>query len=196
MAKSLGNTVQWLLVLLVVTATVAFKVFEPTKESGFLADIPLSGFGFDGEKLEFTQDELNYLGGAEAIKHEYSQRGYELVVIVVDGTNNRHSVHDPVFCFRGAGFEVMQQQVFPLYNGQGRLISLGRDDERRNVAFWFSNGDARYTSFMRYLLESTAHRLTFGMLGSQPRMVTVHSVGRQIANWSTALDRFPVLMDI
>jgi hypothetical protein len=191
-----GKVLQWLIVLFVVAATFAFKVNATGQSQDALSDIPISGYGFDGRVLAFSEAERTFLGGAEAIKHEYSQANFRLVVVVVDGSNNRHAVHDPMFCLRGAGFEITNQTAFPIINGHGELISLAKGAAKQKVAFWFSNGEQRYTAFSRYLFESAVNRLTLGTIGTQPRMVTVYSVGERIPNWSSVLDRFPVLMDI
>ena len=191
-----GKFLQWTIVLFVMVATFVFKVNATDQQHSDLNDIPISGYGYDGRALEFSQAERAFLGKAEAIKHEYSQTGYRLVVVVVDGSNNRHAVHDPIFCLRGAGYETTGRQDFPIINGHGQLVSLAKGSIKQKVAYWFSNGEQRYTSFTRYLAESALNRLTLGTLGQQPKMVTVYSVGERIPNWSSLLDRFPVLMDI
>ena len=53
-------------------------------------DLPLT----DGEKAIFT--------GVTMLKRLAIAGGDRAVVTVIDGTKNRHAVHDPVFCFRGA----------------------------------------------------------------------------------------------
>jgi len=196
MSRTNGQFLQWLIILFVVLATFAFKIHATQQQHSSLHDVPVSGYGFDGRALEFSDAELAFLGKAEAIKHEYSQADYRLVVVVVDGSNNRHAVHDPIFCLRGAGYETTSNTEFPIINGHGQLISLANGSARQKVAFWFSNGEQRYTAFSRYLAESAINRLTFGAIGSQPKMITVYSTGGRIPNWSSILDRFPVLMDI
>lgn len=196
MGSANGKFLQWVIVLFVIAATFAFKVNATSQQHSALDDIPVSGYGYDGRALEFSQAERVFLGNAEAIKHEYSQASYRLIVVVVDGSNNRHAVHDPIFCLRGAGYETTGQAAFPIINGHGQLVSLAKGPTKQEVAYWFTNGEQRYTSFSRYLAESALNRLTLGKLGQQPKMVTVYSVGERIPNWSSLLDRFPVLLDI
>jgi hypothetical protein len=154
----------------------------------------MSGFGYAGIDLPFSTAEGTFLGDAHALKRRYVQGGTSLVVIAIDGANNRHVVHDPSFGFRDAGYELNKRRDFPLLNGNGTVLTLIKDDHAFEVAYWFSDGERRFTSYAEYLTRSALSRLSFGSWWAQPVMVTAHLEQSHGFGWEQAIDKFPVLM--
>ena len=42
----------------------------------------------------------------------------DLILIVIDAGQNIHAVHDPTFCFRGAGYQIVNQSDVLLPGGR------------------------------------------------------------------------------
>ena len=70
------------------------------------------------------------------------------MVLVVDGTEDRHVIHNPAFCLMGAGKEIASERDLPLSRGNGSILSISSETSFQELAFWYTNGKSRYTSFM------------------------------------------------
>jgi hypothetical protein len=141
-----------------------------------LAGIPLSGSGFRGWDVPLTATEQTVLGRVDLVNRRYWWGHRRLFVSVVDGSNDRHAVHDPRYCFQGAGWRLVAQRSLALPGGDGTLLRLGRGADQFQVLYWFSEGDRRYSSFPRYWWRATLRRLTLGRHGAEPLLVVVQDL--------------------
>ena len=94
------------------------------KSAGRLAILPLEGFGFSSRDLPLNQTEIQTYRQAEAIKRLYQTKGQRFILTAVDGSRNRHAVHDPLYCFRGDGWQVLRQQLVTVPGGHAKLLTL------------------------------------------------------------------------
>ncbi len=115
------------------------------------------------------------------------------VVTVIDGTQNRHAVHDPEFCFRGAGWEVTGEETVPLDNGQARLVHLRQDKDVAEALYWFSDGSRQFDQPLTYWWKTALRRVTFGTSGSEPVLVVLTSTGGTLPHWRELLKGWPEL---
>jgi len=176
-------------------ASVLYGVFPKPDASARLAGISYKDIGYTGVELPFSQEEKEFLGPAQATKRRYRHGDTTLVMIVIDGTENRHVVHDPSFCYRGAGLSVMKQESFPLLNGEGVILTVGKGDQSAEIAYWFSDGEHRFSGFTEYIVRSALSRLSFGKIWQQPLMVTLQVETAPQFDWAAGVDKFPFLLD-
>jgi hypothetical protein len=115
--------------------------------------LPLEGAEFSGKDVPLTDFEKTFFNNVNVIKRLYRIDGNNYFVTVLDGTRNRHVVHDPYYCFRGSGWEIMSAQDFPLKNGEAKLIEITKGAQQKNALFWFSNQKEQYTSPWKYWWE-------------------------------------------
>lgn len=158
-----------------------------------LNSLPLSGPGFIGHNIAFNTAEVAFIGPAHALKRSYNLSGIPTTIILIDGTLNRHAVHDPSYCYKGMGYTILKEEALPINGGHGRLLKLEKAGEHRTVAFWFTDGHTHHASLPLYILQTALHRLTFGLMGEPPLLVMVEPASSTPLNWSTYLQKFPAL---
>jgi len=144
-----------------------------------LADIPLRGTGFQGLDVPLTDTERVVLGRVDLVNRRYQFGDRLLFVSAVDGTDDRHAVHDPRYCFQGAGWRLLSERPMPLPGGEGTRLELARGADRFETLYWFAEGSTRYSSFLRYWWRTTLRRLTLGKFGAEPLLVVVQDLDAQ-----------------
>ncbi len=167
--------------------------FQPRSDrSERLASIPIHAKCFDGQDLSLTDDERAIIGRASIVHRQYRCDTREFILTAIDGSRNRHAVHDPRYCFTGAGWKVIAESELAVPHGRARWLKLSRDDDQLDVLFWLTNGGTRHASFLRYWWQTTLRRLTLGHSGQEPVLVVVQSFGADQPAWPEVL---PDLVD-
>ncbi|MEI6779586.1 MAG: exosortase-associated EpsI family protein [Verrucomicrobiota bacterium] len=165
--------------------------------TGRLRSLPLKGFGFVGRDLPFNQTEQQIYHEAEAIKRLYQTRGQGFILTAIDGTRDRHAVHDPLYCFRGDGWQVVRQQTLAVPGGRANLVTLTRSGRQTEAVFWFTNGRERQDSAWRGWWLGLRRRLTFGQSGSHdPALVLLQPANNEAPVWTSVFAQCPFLFEI
>ncbi|MCC5023389.1 MAG: exosortase-associated EpsI family protein [Candidatus Synoicihabitans palmerolidicus] len=137
--------------------------------------------------------EQQIYAGATVLKRVAQVRGPQVVLTIIDGTKNRHAVHDPLFCFRGAGWEVLDQHVMPVEIGEATRVTLSRRGEQAEALYWFTEGEHALGSAMTYWWRTTLRRVTLGASGQEPVLVVLTSVDERSVNREALLAAWPEL---
>lgn len=124
--------------------------------------------------IELTETEQARLKGARAEKRLILIDGQAWVVTLIDGSNNRHSVHDPMYCFVGDGWKVENESDTAIPMGECKQVQLSRKDSKMEVVYWFSNGEKRFNSVIQQWLYSSIRRLSMGAWSQEPILVLAH----------------------
>lgn len=138
-----------------------------------LLRLPTQGEGFRSWSVPLKDDERKLLGAGIAVRRLYQVDGKQLLVSVVDGTLNRHAVHDPMYCFAGAGYRVVRDEQVAIDGGAARSVRIANQQSESNIMYWFSDGRTRHASILRYWWQTTLRRITFGASGDEPLLVIV-----------------------
>jgi hypothetical protein len=146
--------------------------------------------------LPLTPGEEAIFCGVTVVKRLALVGDDRAVVTVIDGTKNRHAVHDPVFCFRGAGWEVSREESVPLRKGFARLVHLRQGKELAEALYWFSDGKEQFKSPVLYWWKTALRRLTFGSSGMEPVLVILTSAGDTPPHWPDLLKAWPELQSL
>jgi len=147
-----------------------------------------------GQRLEamaFAPWETEFFGKAKAVRWLAQGRGAPVIATVVDGNGNRRAVHDPSFCFRGAGWTVAAETPLMLAHGEAVRVTLRKDGAELEAVYWFSDGRQAYASPPRYWLDTTLRRLTLGASGPEPVLVLLVPAQGRVADWSQWLASWP-----
>lgn len=166
------------------------------KSAGRLAILPLEGFGFSSRDLPLNQTEIQTYRQAEAIKRLYQTKGQRFILTAVDGSRNRHAVHDPLYCFRGDGWQVLRQQLVTVPGGHAKLLTLTRSGRQTEVVFWFTDGRERHDSAGRVWWLSLCRRVTFGWAGQEPALVLLQPGNGETPAWSGVFAQCPFLFEL
>lgn len=161
-----------------------------------LNSLPKYGPGFTGRDIPLDANEAGSFAGVSALKRLYQFRGYRFVLLVIDGSRDRHAVHDPVYCFRGAGWQTVKQETFPIAGGKVKWLRLKKQASETEAVCWFTDGVARYASALRYWWQTTVRRLSLGRSGAEPVLVIVQPYGGDEVDWQEILREFEPLTAI
>ncbi len=187
------NTFLWAGLL---TATVLALLWEfiPLKDASHrVRSLPASGAGYQSEDIPLTPTEAATFGSANVLKRLYRVGGQQFVVAVIDGTRNRHAVHDPFYCIRGSGWTIASDAPFAIEGGTGRLTRIVRGQEETEMLLWFSDGRTLHGSPVRYWWQTTLRRLSLGLSGPEPVLVIVQPAVAGNWNWRQFTEAFPTL---
>ncbi|MEW6159418.1 MAG: exosortase-associated EpsI family protein [Verrucomicrobiota bacterium] len=173
-----------------------WQFFPLADASHRLRLLPQAGVGITSVEVPLKSDEKQILRDATVIRRAYRMGGQPVLLTVIDGTRNRHAVHDPFYCLRGDGWQILSENPFGIRGGHARLIRITRDGQESEALVWFSDGRQRYGSATRYWWQTTLRRLSLGLSGDEPVLVNVQPVGKEIINWRQLIEQFPALTQI
>ncbi|HEX4343713.1 MAG TPA: hypothetical protein VH255_09995 [Verrucomicrobiae bacterium] len=158
--------------------------------------LPREGYNIIGEDLPISQDMKDFFGDAYLLRRAYEVNGQRIVVWVIDGTHNRHAVHDPLYCIRGGGWNVESQTPLPITGGTADVIRQTKDGRATESLVWFSDGKTRHASAPRYWWQTTLRRLTLGISGPEPVLINVSPYSTNSVDWHRLADEFPGLFEL
>ena len=193
MKAAVKMSVLWGSIVLAVGAGAAWQFYPLADASERMEALPLRGLMFASEDVPVSEVEQSIYTGATVMKRFAQVRGQKVVLTIIDGTGNRHAVHDPLFCFRGAGWEVIDAAEFQLERGEARRVSLARQGEPAEALYWFSDGQQAFGSAVEYWGRTTWRRLTLGTSGNEPVLVMLTPVDERPIDWNALLAAWPEL---
>jgi hypothetical protein len=149
-----------------------------------------------GEELPKIGWEASFFKDVDLYKRLFQNGDTTICIFIIDATRNRHVVHDPLFCYQGSGWKVTGSQEWPLPKGKGMIVSLERDGVTKKFGYWFSDGKECYNSFFRYWLTCSLRRMTLGLTGAEPVLITIDVSGNAPCNWQAILAEHPALLEL
>ena len=183
----------WVALIVVMVLGVLWERMPLANAAARIGNVPLKGLGFAGQELPLNEVELKVFGKAEVLNRIYVAGNQKFVLTIIDGTGDRHAVHDPSYCFKGAGWSVDDQQSRPIAGGQAKRLSLRQKDRNAEAMIWFSDGRERHASALRYWWQTTLRRVTMGRSGAEPILIIVQPAAGGTLDWDRLLEAFPVL---
>jgi hypothetical protein len=160
-----------------------------------VAHLATAGLGFSSREMPLNETETSIYGAAQVVKRIYRAGHENFAVVIVDGTRNRHAVHDPAYCFRGAGWIIAGERALELPGGAGKILTLQKNGETREALFWFSDGRERHAQIARCWWQTALRRLTFGASGPAPVLVLVQPLVDGRSDWSQLPAQLPALFE-
>lgn len=149
-----------------------------------LSAIPLEGREFQSKILEFSDEDKKFLGGARAVQRVVQTRhSPPIVMSVIDGSGNRHAVHDPSYCLAGGGWIIRNQKQVQLSAGVAHQISMEKAGETMEAMWFFDDGETQFTSPFRYWWLTSLRRSTRGLSGAEPLLVMLRIAPGETADW-------------
>ena len=186
----------WLAFAILVPLGMIWEIYPLSDASSRLAEFSRNSTGVEFLDMPLSAGEQAIFSGATVVKRLAVVGNNRAVVTVIDGTHDRHAVHDPVFCFRGAGWEVTGQETVPLGKGFARLVHLRQDKDIAESLYWFSDGNEQFDRPLLYWWKTALRRLTFGGSGMEPVLVVLTSTGGTLPNWPELLKAWPGLQKL
>jgi hypothetical protein len=175
----------WCALVLAVIITIVWPLIPMPSAEGRLGSIPKSGPDFESQPITLSADDQAFLGNARAVQYLIAIRGGgQLMLTVVDGTKNRHAVHDPSYCFSGAGWSIQTKDSVKLSSGEANWVSLVRGSQRSEALWFFDDGKHQFTSPIEYWLATSSRRVTLGKSGAEPVLVTLRRISDEPIDWN------------
>jgi hypothetical protein len=158
--------------------------------------LPLSGLGYTGYDLPLDPFEKEFFQNVNIVKRIYQVNGRKFFITVLDGTRNRHAIHDPYYCFVGGGWNILQDHKIPIKNGNASKLLISKQGEQREALFWFSDGTDHYNSPLRYWIQTSLRRLTLGLSGNEPVLILVQPLQGDPVDWNAFQTHFSALYQL
>ena len=194
--KNKSQFALWVFLSFAVILALVWQFYPLQDASKRMNALPLYGPAFLGKKLQLTTFEKDYFKNVNIVKRLYDVEGINYFVTVLDGTKDRHAIHDPYYCFKGGGFEVVGAKEIAIPNGNGMLVQLKKDGRQVEALYWFSNGETHYSSALQYWLQATLRRLTFGLSGEEPVLITIQPVDSDEIHMEILETDFPEIFEL
>jgi hypothetical protein len=191
-----GGTLLWFLLAGAVALGAIWRWWPLPDASLRTGNFPLRGLFFDSRELPLTPDETGIFGQAKVLKRLVRVKRTPVVVLVIDGTLNRHAVHDPLFCYRGAGWQVTAETTLRLERGSAKRVTLRLGTREAEAIYWFSDGVRSHPSILRYWWDATIRRLTLGATGPEPVLVILTTLEGEMPRWEELLVDWPAVQQL
>ena len=175
----------WVVLVFAVVCGSVWGLYPIADAAKRLAAVPKRGPDFDSRDVALTASELTVLGRVNLIHRQYELNRRAFYATLVDGTKDRHAVHDPRYCFQGAGWKVLDERKLPLPGGEANWVRAINGGREVQALFWFSDGATRYTSLARYWGQTTLRRMSLGRSGPEPVMIVLQSFGNEQPDWAS-----------
>lgn len=186
----------WIFLFVAIALGLLWQFVPLSNAEGRLQALPLVGTQYGGKNIPLTEFEKNFFYRVNILKRLYDVQGNYLYLLVLDGTDNRHIVHDPYYCFRGSGWEILSEKNVAVPEGNASVVRIRKGEQEKEAMFWFSDGSANYASPMRYWWETTLRRLSLGYSGPEPVLVILQPVNHDTIDWEALSGQFPSLFKL
>ena len=186
----------WLALGTVIALSLLWEIVPRTDASARLRRLPVSGFQLASREVPLTPVEASIYHSATVIKRIYQAGHQRCILLAIDGTRDRHAVHDPRYCFRGNGWTIGADQPQTIPGGTARVLQMTKNGQSAEILFWITEGRTRHASALRAWWQSTLRRLTFGLSGDEPVIFILQPMPGETVNWDTLLAEFPALFDV
>lgn len=194
-SSSLSTAVLWALLGVAVAMSVLWTRPLPDA-SARIASLPAAGLFYTSQAVPLSDAEKEFFGRATVTRRMVSLRGQPFLLTIVDGTGDRHSVHDPLYCFRGAGNTIVQQQPLAMSRGQASQVNMTGPNGQMTALYWFSDGVEHHSEPWKYWLSTAWRRMTLGASGAEPVLVILVPTGASQVNWSKVLEYWPEILKL
>ncbi|MEM6823109.1 MAG: exosortase-associated EpsI family protein [Verrucomicrobiota bacterium] len=184
-----------ILIIAIVISTVAPFV-QVKGQIALNGELPFKAPLVVGRLIPLEPIEQKMFSGAFVEKRLYQVAGAPVVVTLATAKTNRNAIHDPLFCYRGAGWNIIQESDVSTQEGKLRIVELLKEETRTSIAYWYSNGEIQYTSPIFYWFQTFLRRLTLGKASDEPWLIFVQSVEPNSRSLVKTLNYFPDLMKL
>ena len=186
----------WIALTAAIALATLWERFPIADASVRLNRLPRASLLVESRDMPMTPSEQANFAGTSVLKRLASAGRERVILTVVDGTRTRHAIHDPVFCFRGAGWEVDSMETVALEKGDARLLRLRQGKQTAEAVYWVTDGARQFANPMQFWWETALRRLTFGASGAEPVLVILTSTGETAPNWAELLHAWPDLQKL
>ena len=192
----IGQTILWIGLICALILGVLWESYPLPDASDRIESLPMAGEGFHGRDVPLGWGERQIYQNTHVAKRYYRLGENRFFLFAVDGTNNRHAIHDPAYCVTGLGWKAIKEKELSYAGGTVKHMRLQKDEMEMELVYWFSDGTNRYSSPKQYWIHTAVRRLTLGFSGPEPILVLLQSPGNRVPDWEAILKEFFPLKDL
>lgn len=195
--SAISQKILWIGLALAIVLGLLWQLYPLSDAQNRFNRLPLVGEGFVGEDVPLSDFERSFFKDVNILKRVYRIGNQTFFVTALDGTRNRHVVHDPYYCFTGSGWDIVGKKNIQLQHGDAEEVTISRNSRDKVALFWFSNGVVEYRSPLRYWMEATLRRLTLGWSGQEPVLILIQPLDTTTdVDWKKVLGTFSPLINL
>ena len=183
----------WIVLVLAILLGALWQFVPLADASARLNSLPESSPGVETRNSPLDPGEVEIFSRTSVLKRLAVVDGQTVMLTAIDGTRDRHAIHDPRFCFQGAGWKIVSQTPLSLNKGEASLVKLEKDGETAEAVFWFTDGARQFSSPTTYWTKTTFRRLTFGQSGGEPILVILAAASGAPMDWPKLLATWSAL---
>ncbi len=172
----------WLILILAMVFGFFWEFSPLENKNSLLESIPEKGDQFWSSHLKLNSEEQAVLGDVDVIKRLYLYKDQMVVLTAIDGTRNRHAVHDPLYCFRGSGWDILDSDRLKTPDGYVRHVTMEKGDRKNEALYWFFDRKKRHASAIVYWFQTTLRRLSLGHSGNEPILIVLQATSLEPAS--------------
>ncbi|MBB6048731.1 exosortase-associated EpsI family protein [Armatimonas rosea] len=193
--NSKKNSLLWSALLATIVVGAVLDRVPLRDASERLERLPAFSHELATREAEVTEAEHKVFGEARIFRREVALEHQGFMLTVIDGTQNRHALHDPYYCVQGAGYQIVRSEKVPIAGGSACQLTVRKGSQERRLVFYFSNGHERHDSPIRAWAESALRRLSLGRSSEAQVLVLIEPLteGAQV---NTLLSGFPHLTEL
>ena len=134
-----------------------------------------------GIEWPLKKSEQNFYGNAAVARRLLTVHQQRLALTVIDGSNNRHAVHDPWYCCQSRGWRITDLNYAKEPAIPANQLRLEHEGKTMWLCWWYSDGNEQWTDHGTYLWRSTLRRVTRGYSGPEPYLIICQSLDGHIS---------------
>jgi Protein of unknown function (DUF3485) len=186
----------WIFLSVAILLAITWQFYPLPDAKKRMDNFPLYGPAFSGKKLQLSVFEKDFFKNVNIVKRLYDVEGVNYFVTVLDGTHDRHAIHDPYYCFKGGGWEIISAKEVEVPGGNAMLVHMKKDGKTIEAIYWFSNGKEHYSSALTYWIQATLRRLTLGLSGPEPVLITIQPINSDKIQLNFLEKEFPEIFHL
>lgn len=194
--NTLSVKLLWTGLIVALCAGLLWQFYPLSDASLRLKNLPLRGIWFTGEEIPLSEFENTYFKDVGVVKRVYKIGGRPYFITILDGTRNRHMVHDPYYCLKGSGWTALYDKNIPVIGGHASLVDLEKNGNTKEALYWFSDGTINYTSPFHYWWDTTLRRVSLGTSGPEPILIMIQPLSKESINVDDLQEKFPEIFNL
>jgi hypothetical protein len=186
----------WIVLAIALLLGALWQFVPLADASGRLGSLPLSSPDIESRDTPLEPGEVEIFSRTSVVKRIAAVDGQMVMLTAIDGTKDRHAIHDPRFCFQGAGWKITAQDPIPLNKGEAMRVKLQKGEDTTEAVYWFTDGNRQFNSPTTYWTKTTLRRLTFGQSGGEPILVILAAGSETPPDWTKLIQTWTALGDL
>jgi hypothetical protein len=194
--KNISQKILWTSFLFACVLGLTWQFFPVEDAKSRLSSLPLTGAEFEGYNIPLSDGEKGFFKDVNVIKRIYEVQNKSYFITVLDGTKNRHAVHDPFYCFTGDGWKLKKRENIPSPKGHVGLLTLEKGSRTKEALVFFSTPKYSHSSAFTFFLQTTFRRFTLGKSSDEPILIVIQAEEGGKTDWVMFIKSMPSLFKL